>query len=405
MPGHARVHLAGAARRRARRARDRRVVGRRPALGGARRPPPVRRRAVPRAREADRARRSVARRPRGPTCRSRSSGSSTRALAVDPAQAAARGASSRRRSGARRPADAARRRAPALRPRAAPRFRRSSPQRHPPSLAALLRGLDASTLAVLPRVLAVRARSAGRRSSRSRPAARPRLRPRRARSCRSGTSRSGSRSSTCGSPLRVVRAVLGAPARGLLFVAGPLLAPLGALAPAARWSCCPLGGAVRRAAQAAAAVLAAAVVAALAGTPLPFVGGDAPDLSLAGIGGPFGAARPALARHWPRPARCSSRRCALAPPRPPSARCRRRGPWGGALFGALLAASTLLVDPGAPRCRSSPPPGSRRSRSRVEPGPPAGRSSAARVCGELPLRPRLRPWPGARTRRAGNSLA
>jgi uncharacterized protein YaaW (UPF0174 family) len=131
----------------------------------------------------------------------------------------------------------------------------------------------------------------------------------------------------------------------LLFVAGPLLAPLGLLG-LVPLVVIPAGGAARRAAQAAAAIVSAAVVAAVAGHGLPIVGGEAPDLAIAGIGGPLGAA----SELWhglvsARPLLLET--LALAAAAGAVGTCRRRGPWGGAAFGALLTSLTLLADPGA----------------------------------------------------------
>ena len=135
------------------------------------------------------------------------------------------------------------------------------------------------------------------------------------------------------------------PRVALLFVAGPLLAPLGLLG-LVPLVVIPAGGAARRAAQAAAAIVSAAVVAAVAGHGLPIVGGEAPDLAIAGIGGPLGAA----SELWhglvsARPLLLET--LALAAAAGAVGTCRRRGPWGGAAFGALLTSLTLLADPGA----------------------------------------------------------
>ena len=184
------------------------------------------------------------------------------------------------------------------------------------------------------------------------------------------------------------------PRTALLFVAGPLLAPLGLLA-LIPLVVLPVGDAARRAAQAAAAVLAAAVVASLAGHALPIVGGDAPDLSLAGLGGPFGAAGQLLhgvAEAGP----LFLEMLALAAAAAAVGAFRRRGPWGGALFGALLAASTLLVDSGAaafPLVAAAWLCGLALAAEPARPSRP-GRL-AARVRGMLPLRPRLRPVHGS----------
>jgi hypothetical protein len=135
------------------------------------------------------------------------------------------------------------------------------------------------------------------------------------------------------------------PRAGLLFVVGPLLAPLGALGllPIAML---PSGGPLRRAAQTAAAIFAAAVVAALGRHDLPLVGTPAPDLPIAGIPGPLDAASALWA------AGTDSRGLlleviALGAAAAVVGSCRRRGPWGAAAFGSLLATLTLLSDPGA----------------------------------------------------------
>jgi hypothetical protein len=73
---------------------------------------------------------------------------------------------------------------------------------------------------------------------------------------------------------------------GLLFVSGPVLAPVGllALVPLAVQ---PARGIVRRAAQAAVAVLAAALTAALAGEGIPPGGDAAPDAGIVPVDGPL----------------------------------------------------------------------------------------------------------------------
>jgi hypothetical protein len=184
------------------------------------------------------------------------------------------------------------------------------------------------------------------------------------------------------------------PRTALLFVAGPLLAPLGLLA-LIPLVVLPAGDAARRAAQAAAAVLAAAAVAALAGNALPIVGGGAPDLALAGVGGPFGAAGQLLhgiAEAGP----LFLELLALAAAAAAVGAFRRRGPWGGALFGALLAASTLLVAPDAaafPLVAAAWLCGLALAAEPARPSRP-GRL-ATRMRGMLPLRPRLRPVHGS----------
>ncbi|HZO62785.1 MAG TPA: serine/threonine-protein kinase [Gaiellaceae bacterium] len=135
------------------------------------------------------------------------------------------------------------------------------------------------------------------------------------------------------------------PRTALLFVAGPLLAPVGLLG-VVPLAVLPAGTPVRRAAQAAAAVAAATVVAALGHHGLPLVGDEVPDLSLGGLGGPAGAA----AELWhgvfaARPLLLEALVLAAAAAAADS--FRRRGPWGGAVYGAALVALTLLVAPGA----------------------------------------------------------
>ncbi len=135
------------------------------------------------------------------------------------------------------------------------------------------------------------------------------------------------------------------PRAALLFVLGPLLAPLGALGfiPLAVLAA---GGPVRRAAQACAAMLAAAVTARLAGDALPLVGGAAPDLSLGGIDGPL-AAFSALSDGLTGAHGLLLETLAFAAAAAAVTTCRHRGPWGGAGFGALLTVLTLIADPAA----------------------------------------------------------
>jgi hypothetical protein len=93
-------------------------------------------------------------------------------------------------------------------------------------------------------------------------------------------------------------------------------------------------------------VLAAVVAARLGGHGLPIVGGAAPNLSLAGARSPLDAASAlsGLARvHG-----LLLETIALSAAAAAASAFRRRGPWGGAAFGALLTVSTLLADPSAP---------------------------------------------------------
>jgi eukaryotic-like serine/threonine-protein kinase len=135
------------------------------------------------------------------------------------------------------------------------------------------------------------------------------------------------------------------PRAGLVFVAGPLLAPLGALGllPLATL---PAGGPARRAAQAGAAVLAAGTVAALGGHPLPLVGDRVGELSIAGVPGPLDAAS-AL---WSSLAGSHAfllETLALAAAAAAVGALRHRGPWGAVAFGSLLMALTLFAAPAA----------------------------------------------------------
>ncbi len=133
---------------------------------------------------------------------------------------------------------------------------------------------------------------------------------------------------------------------GLLLAAGPLLAPVAALAVlplAAQFA----RGRGRRAAQAGCAVLLAAVIAGLRRTPLPF-DGSAPPLGLGidGSGRPSAVAHALGAQLTAHPilvgeALVLAAAAALLP------HARRRGPWPAAIFGAGLLAGTALVAPAA----------------------------------------------------------
>jgi eukaryotic-like serine/threonine-protein kinase len=131
----------------------------------------------------------------------------------------------------------------------------------------------------------------------------------------------------------------------LLLLAGPLLAPLGALAllpllaQAAR-------GTARRAAQAGAAVLLAAIVAGVEHKPLPFGAGAAP-LGL-GITGSRreGAVAYALWRALTTHPALLAETCVLAVAA--ALLPRARGPWPAAIYAAGLLAATALAAPAAP---------------------------------------------------------
>src|SRR5206468_3588287 len=84
----------------------------------------------------------------------------------------------------------------------------------------------------------------------------------------------------------------------------------------------------------------------IGGHALPLTGGQAPDLSIGGIVEPLAAA----STLWGSLADSHSfflEALALGAAAAAIGACRRRGPWGGAAFGATLTALTLLADPGA----------------------------------------------------------
>jgi len=129
---------------------------------------------------------------------------------------------------------------------------------------------------------------------------------------------------------------------GLVFVAGPLLAPVGllALVPlAVVWS----RGAGRRAAQALAAVTAAAVAAGLRGADLPFGQGAAASLDIAGADSAAGAATTLFEAV---PAGLALEALALAAIT--VALPYARTPWRIAGLGAGALAAMLLGAPAAP---------------------------------------------------------
>ncbi len=135
------------------------------------------------------------------------------------------------------------------------------------------------------------------------------------------------------------------PRAALLFVAGPLLAPIGALG-LVPLATLPARDPARRAAQAIAAVLAAAIAAGLSGHGLPIVGGRTPDLSLGGLSSPPAAASAlwaAISAAHP----LLFETIAFAAAGLAIGSFRHRGPWGGAVFGSLLTTLTLLADPNA----------------------------------------------------------
>jgi serine/threonine-protein kinase len=136
------------------------------------------------------------------------------------------------------------------------------------------------------------------------------------------------------------------PRAGLLVAAGPLLAPVAALA------LVPVAvqvarGRVRRAAYSVAAVLVAAVVAGLRRVPLPF-DGSAPPLGL-GITGSDrpGAVVTALARELAHHPALLAEAGVLAAAAIALPLVRGRGIWPAVAFGAALLAATALAAPAA----------------------------------------------------------
>jgi hypothetical protein len=184
------------------------------------------------------------------------------------------------------------------------------------------------------------------------------------------------------------------PRAAFLFVAGPLLAPIGLLG-LVPLAVLPAGGPGRRAAQAAVSVVVAALVAGIGGGGLPIVGGAAPSLAVTELGSPLAAgsalwhgavaARPLLLESL-----------ALAAAASAVGSCRRRGPWGGAVFGALLTTLTLLADPSAAAIPLVAAGWICAGVLALEPAEPRPTLRlVGRIRSVLPLRPRLRPVPGS----------
>ena len=129
---------------------------------------------------------------------------------------------------------------------------------------------------------------------------------------------------------------------GLLFLAGPVLAPLGllGLVPLATLAA---RGAVRRGAQALAAVTVAAIVAGMRGAELPFAQGLAEPLDLAGAESVTGTVRTLAGAVSPGLALEALALAAIAVALPYA-----RTPWRIAGLGAGALAATLLAAPAAP---------------------------------------------------------
>ena len=133
---------------------------------------------------------------------------------------------------------------------------------------------------------------------------------------------------------------------GLLFLVGPLLAPIGALA-LVPVLVARARGAARRAALAAAALAAAVVFAALTRSPLPLTG-DAPPvgLGLAGSDRPAAAASAVLSIFTGNPALWIET-LVLAAAAAAAPYARRYGVWGIAAWGSVFFAAALLGPFGA----------------------------------------------------------
>ncbi|OLE01710.1 MAG: hypothetical protein AUG91_00565 [Actinobacteria bacterium 13_1_20CM_4_69_9] len=136
---------------------------------------------------------------------------------------------------------------------------------------------------------------------------------------------------------------------GLLFVLGPLLAPIAAL------GLLPLGAltvrsAARRGLLVAIGVLAAGIVAGIRGAALPFDGSEAPGLGVAAAGDPFGVAAALWHALVASPA-LAVEAVVLAAVAVLLPYARARGPWAisalgaGFLLAALLAVPTVAAVP------------------------------------------------------------
>ncbi len=130
--------------------------------------------------------------------------------------------------------------------------------------------------------------------------------------------------------------------RGLLFLAGPVLAAVGLLA-LLPLALAGIGSPVRRAAQALAAVALAGIAAGLRGVELPFAQGAAPSLDLAGTESIAAAAGTLAASVPPGLALAAVALAAVSAALPLA-----RSPWRIAGLGAAMLAALLLLVPAAP---------------------------------------------------------
>jgi hypothetical protein len=130
---------------------------------------------------------------------------------------------------------------------------------------------------------------------------------------------------------------------GLLFVLGPLLAPVAALGllPLAAVT---IRSSLRRGLQVAAGVLAAGIVAGIRGAGLPFAGSAAPSLGMAANGDPFAVARALWHALIASPA-LAVETVVLAAVAVLLPYARARGLWAVALLGAAFLAAALLAVP------------------------------------------------------------
>jgi serine/threonine-protein kinase len=135
------------------------------------------------------------------------------------------------------------------------------------------------------------------------------------------------------------------PRVGLVFVAGPLLAPLAALG-LVPLAAIVAGGPVRRAAAALGAVAAAACAAAVGGGTVPLLDLPLPRVALAGLATPFAAAGALWhALETQRPLLLLGVVLAAAAVGLPYV--RRRGTWAAAGFAAALLGACVAAAPGA----------------------------------------------------------